>query len=171
MTDNHHARDLFPLGQGQHQSRAASWGRTDPACCCQNRLYRRVVPIKQLGDLLRGTHPSASAPTSAPSGSPCNGSEVGPSSATPLLMAQAIVRCIHQLNPQSISARRESDPINKSCYPRYLCAALASDFGKSRTVGIRQACRFECRRALLVLAERFSPRSAPSPSWIAAKPA
>src|SRR6202171_2716595 len=52
MTRTPRARDLSPFGQGQRQSGAASWGRTDPSCRCQNRLYRRVVPIKQLGDLL-----------------------------------------------------------------------------------------------------------------------
>src|SRR5207344_541997 len=48
-----------------------------------------------------GSHPSASAPTSAPSGSPCNGSEVFASSATLLLPTQYLVCCIHRLNPQS----------------------------------------------------------------------
>jgi hypothetical protein len=43
MTRNYRARDLFPFGQGQRQSGATSRGRTNPACRCQNRLYRRVV--------------------------------------------------------------------------------------------------------------------------------
>jgi len=52
MTRDHRARDLFAFGQRQRQSGATPWGRTDPACDRQNPLYGRVVPIKQLGDLL-----------------------------------------------------------------------------------------------------------------------
>jgi hypothetical protein len=47
------------------------------------------------------THASASDPTSAPSGFPCNRSGVFASSATLLLLAQSLVCCIDRLNPQS----------------------------------------------------------------------
>src|SRR5450759_655649 len=50
-----------------------------------------------------GTHPSASAPTSTPSGFPCNKSLVFASSATLHLLTQSLVCCIHRLNPHSDS--------------------------------------------------------------------
>src|ERR1017187_650523 len=53
-------------------------------------------------------HPSASAPTLALSGFPCNRSSVFASSATLLLLTQSLVCCIHRLNPQSKAARERS---------------------------------------------------------------
>src|SRR5664279_5186652 len=46
-----------------------------------------------------GTRLSASDPTSALSGFPCNRSVVSASSATLLLLTQFLVCCIHRLNP------------------------------------------------------------------------
>src|SRR6185369_12471537 len=51
-------------------------------------------------------HLSASVPTSALSGVPCNKSVVFASSATLLLLTQCLVCCIHRLNPQPIPAAR-----------------------------------------------------------------
>src|SRR5712691_1366703 len=53
-------------------------------------------------------HLSASVPTSALSGFPCNKFVVFASSATLLLLTQCLVCCIHRLNPQPVADSRVS---------------------------------------------------------------
>src|SRR6266568_1624763 len=55
------------------------------------------------GQSAEENHPSASAPTSAPSGFPCNKSVADTSSATLLLLAQFPVCCVHRLNPSAFA--------------------------------------------------------------------
>ena len=99
----HRSRDFFPLGQCQRQSGAASSCRMYPARLCQNPLYRGVVPIKQLGDLLeRLTFPPA-----LPHQRFLAFRVIDPRSLLHLqhsfCLRSILVCCIHRLNPQSTS--------------------------------------------------------------------
>ena len=52
LTGGYRARYFFAFGQCQRQSRAVSLRGAYPTCPHQNALHRRVVSIKQLGNLL-----------------------------------------------------------------------------------------------------------------------
>ena len=120
------------------------------------------------------THPSASAPTSAPSGSPRNGSGIFASSATLLPLRQRLVCCIHRLNPQPFadipSARKRTlhgatasnlrERSRIACARLYVSSRLRSSLPNGPHVDAN-APVYGCRKPISLHQQRMASDHAP----------